>query len=128
MGKSPRACRVAVFFLFFLSGSTGLMLQVLWMRELTLLFGSTAQAAGATLGAFFLGLAAGGAYWGRRSPGLVQPLRTYAFLEAGVALGALLFHKIEFSTDTDENSKQPMPPPPVSAELSKRVLLLMYIP
>ena len=91
MSKSPRAYRVAVFLLFFLSGFTGLMLQVLWMRELTLLFGSTAQAAGATLGAFFLGLAAGSAYWGRRSPGLVHPLRTYAFLEAGVALGALLF-------------------------------------
>jgi len=91
MSASPRPYRVAVFLLFFLSGFTGLMLQVLWMRELTLLFGSTAQAAGATLGAFFFGLAAGGAYWGRRCPGLAHPLRTYAFLEAGVAIGALLF-------------------------------------
>ena len=91
MSASPRPYRAAVLLLFFLSGFTGLMLQVLWMRELALLFGSTAQAAGATLGAFFLGLAAGGAYWGRRCPGLGHPLRTYALLETGVATGALLF-------------------------------------
>lgn len=91
MSASPRSYRAAVFLLFFLSGLTGLMLQVLWMRELALLFGSTAQAAGATLGAFFLGLAAGGAYWGRRCPKLAHPLRTYALLEAGVAAGVLLF-------------------------------------
>lgn len=91
MRPIPRPYRATVFLLFFLSGFTGLMLQVLWMRELALLFGSTAQAAGATLGAFFLGLAAGGAYWGRRCPGLARPLRTYASLEAGVATGGLLF-------------------------------------
>lgn len=91
MIPSSRPYRAAVFLLFFLSGFTGLMLQVLWMRELALLFGSTAQAAGATLGAFFLGLAAGGVYWGRRCPGLAHPLRTYALLEVGVAVGALLF-------------------------------------
>ena len=91
MNASPRPYRAAVFLLFFLSGFTGLMLQILWMREFALLFGSTAQAAGATLGAFFFGLAAGGAYWGRRCPGLAHPLRTYAFLEVGVAVGALLF-------------------------------------
>ncbi len=91
MSVIPHPHRAAVFLLFFFSGFTGLMLQVLWMRELALLFGSTAQAAGATLGAFFLGLAAGGAYWGRRCAGLGSPLHTYAYLEVGVATGALLF-------------------------------------
>ena len=81
----------AVLILFFFSGFAGLVLQVLWMRELALLFGSTAQAAGATLGAFFLGLAAGGAFWGRRSAALARPLRSYGLLEAAVAVSALLF-------------------------------------
>ncbi len=81
----------AVFGLFFLSGFTGLVLQVLWMRELSLLFGSTAHAAAATLAAFFLGLAAGSAYWGRRSCQVARPLRAYGLLEAGVAVGALAY-------------------------------------
>ncbi|MDZ7752774.1 MAG: fused MFS/spermidine synthase [Gammaproteobacteria bacterium] len=91
MTSHSRPHLTAVLLLFFLSGFTGLVFQVLWMRELALLFGSTAQAAGATLGAFFLGLAAGGAYWGRRTPKLAHPLRTYALLELAVAASALLF-------------------------------------
>ncbi|WP_200388640.1 spermidine synthase [Thiocapsa imhoffii] len=78
-----------VLVLFFGSGLTALLLQTLWMRELALLFGSGAQAAAATLAAFFLGLAAGGAFWGVLSPRLRQPLRWYGLLELGVALGAL---------------------------------------
>jgi len=81
----------AIFGLFSLSGFTGLVLQVLWMRELSLLFGSTAQAAAATLAAFFLGLAAGSAYWGRRSCRIPRPLRAYGLLEAGVAVGAIAY-------------------------------------
>ncbi|TVQ93311.1 MAG: hypothetical protein EA400_02630 [Chromatiaceae bacterium] len=81
----------AVLLLFFASGLAGLLFQVLWLRELALLFGNTAQAAAATLAAFFLGLAAGGWFWGRRSSDLRQPLRAYGLLEAGVAASALLF-------------------------------------
>ena len=75
--------------LFFLSGATGLMFQALWMRELSLLFGSTAQAAAAALAAFFLGLAAGGAFWGQRCLRVRRPLRTYGRLELAVAGAAL---------------------------------------
>ncbi len=86
-----RVSTATIFGLFFVSGLCALLLQVLWMRELGLLFGVTAQAAAATLAAFFLGLATGSAYWGRRSDGLARPLRAYALLEAGVLLAALSY-------------------------------------
>ena len=71
--------------LFFFSGMAGLLYEVLWMRELSLLFGATAYAAAVTLAAFFLGLAAGGAYWGQRADRLTNSLRAYGLLELGVA-------------------------------------------
>ncbi|MGR9054230.1 MAG: fused MFS/spermidine synthase, partial [Gammaproteobacteria bacterium] len=71
--------------LFFLSGMAALIYEVLWLKELGLLFGNTSQAAAATLAAFFLGMAAGGAFWGRRDEGRANPLRLYGWLELGVA-------------------------------------------
>lgn len=77
--------------LFFGSGAAGLIYEVLWMKELGLLFGNTAYAAATTLAAFFLGLAAGGFACGRLAARSARPLRLYALLEAGVALSALLY-------------------------------------
>lgn len=91
INRSPGPALAVVSVLFVGSGFAGLVFQVLWMRELALLFGNTAQAAAATLASFFLGLAAGGAVWGRYTRRLANPLRTYAALEAAVAATALLF-------------------------------------
>ncbi len=77
-----------VFALFFVSGFSALVLQVVWMRELSLVFGATAHAAAATLAAFFLGLATGSRYWGRLSRRVASPLRAYALLEIGVVVAA----------------------------------------
>src|SRR5210317_749216 len=77
--------------LVFLSGFTALIYQVLWMKQLGLLFGNTSYAAAATLSAFFAGLAAGSWFWGRRSTRTGNALRVYAGLEAGIALTALLY-------------------------------------
>jgi spermidine synthase len=73
-----------------LSGASGLALEVLWLREASLVFGSTAQAAGATLGVFFLGLAVGSAWWAPRAARSERPLRLYGMLELGTAAGALV--------------------------------------
>jgi spermidine synthase len=78
-----------VLVLFFASGCTSLIYQVLWMRELGLLFGNTAHAAAVTLTAFFIGLAVGGYAWGKHAEKLNNPLRTYGYLELGVSLAAL---------------------------------------
>ena len=64
---------------------------MLWLKELSLLFGSTAYAASTTLAVFFLGLAVGGAVFGRWSPRLRSPLRAYAWLELGIAAAAALY-------------------------------------
>lgn len=85
----PRRGTVLTLFLF--SGFTGLVYEVLWMKELGLLFGNTAQAAATTLAAFFLGLAVGGRFFGRCAARSSNPLRAYALLEAGVAASALLY-------------------------------------
>ncbi len=77
--------------LVFLSGFSALIYQVLWMRQLGLLFGNTAHAAGATLAAFFAGLAVGSWFWGRRVSRSERPLRLYAGLEFGIAVTALLY-------------------------------------
>jgi len=87
--------------LVFASGVAGLIYQVLWMKQLGLLFGSTSQAAAATLAAFFAGLGAGSWWWGKRVSKVTRPLRLYAWLEFGIAISALtyfgvlkLFHAI----------------------------------
>ena len=80
--------------LFFVSGATALIYQILWMRELSLLFGATAPAAAAALTAFFLGLTVGNWYWGRRSERFDRPLRAYGVLEWGVAGASVAYFAI----------------------------------
>ncbi len=75
--------------IFFVSGFAALVYQVLWVRELGLLFGSTAQAAALTIAIFFAGIAGGGWYWGRRAARTGKPLRLFGWLEVGVAISAL---------------------------------------
>jgi len=79
-----------VLVLFFLSGLTGLVYEVVWLRQLVLIFGSTLYATSTILCSFMGGLALGAYVGGRfmdRSP--THPLRLYGVLEIGVGLYAL---------------------------------------
>ncbi len=80
--------------LVFLSGFSALIYQVLWMKQIGLLFGNTSQAAGATLTSFFAGLAVGSWVLGRKVAKQTRPMRTYAWLEFGIAVTALLYFAI----------------------------------
>ena len=80
--------------LVFLSGFAALIYQVLWMKQAGLLFGNTSQAAGATLTSFFAGLAVGSWVLGKRVSTHPNPMRTYAWLEVGIAVTALLYFVI----------------------------------
>ncbi|MEI6176148.1 MAG: fused MFS/spermidine synthase [Verrucomicrobiota bacterium] len=71
--------------MIFLSGFACLVYQILWMRQLGIVFGNTSHAAALTLAVFFAGLAIGSWFWGRRCPVLTNPLRTYGWLELGIA-------------------------------------------
>lgn len=80
-----------LYLLFFLSGTAGLVYEVLWMKELGVLFGNTAHAVATTLTVFFLGLSTGGLVWGHKSRRLKNPLLTYSCLELGIAATAGLY-------------------------------------
>ena len=75
---------------FILSGATGLIYEVLWMRMLGLVFGATTLAVSTVLAAFMGGLALGSALAGRLSARIKRPLRTYGWIEIGIAAYALL--------------------------------------
>lgn len=82
---------VLLMILFFLSGAAALIYEVLWLKDLSRLFGVSAYATSATLSAFFLGIALGSYYWGKRVAANQSPLRLYALLELGIAASALLY-------------------------------------
>ena len=67
--------------LFVLSGAAGLIYEVVWARQLVLVFGNTSQAVSAILTGFFGGLAIGGAVGGRLADRVGRPLRMYGLLE-----------------------------------------------
>lgn len=98
-GQKPAIAAGAII-LFFFSGAAALVYEVLWMKELSLLFGNSAQAAAATLAAFFAGIAAGNAYWGRRSAEIARPLRAYGLLELGVAASAVFYFGVLHAYDS----------------------------
>ncbi|MDQ7064286.1 MAG: fused MFS/spermidine synthase [candidate division KSB1 bacterium] len=88
---------IIIYLLIFLSGFAALVYEVIWTRQLTLIFGVSILAISAALAAFMLGLAAGSYAWGRRTRRLTNPIRTYALLEAMIGLYALAFpwlHKL----------------------------------
>lgn len=82
---------------FTVSGATGLVLQVVWARQLTELFGSSSLAIATVLATFMGGLALGAHTGGRladrmarrRGQRWAQPLAGYAAAEAVVGLSAL---------------------------------------
>jgi len=79
-----------VFALFLLSGATGLIYEVVWLRLLVLIFGSTQFATSTILSTFMAGLALGAFVAGRLAkPGTAAPLRVYGLLEIGIGLYAL---------------------------------------
>ena len=78
-----------IFLCFFLSGSSGLAFEMVWTRELTLVFGSTTLAISTVLSVYMGGLALGSLMAGRFADRIRDPLRAYAVAEAGVGLYAL---------------------------------------
>jgi spermidine synthase len=79
---------VAIGLLLTASGAAALLYEVLWLKQLAVLFGSTAQATAATLSIFFLGLSLGARAWGRRAARSSRPLGGFAALELAIAVSA----------------------------------------
>ena len=75
---------------FFLSGTAALIYEVVWMRMLTQIFGSSAYAVATVLAAFMAGLALGSYVFGRWVTAERNGLRLYAILELGIGIYGLL--------------------------------------
>ncbi|MBI3818571.1 MAG: fused MFS/spermidine synthase [Planctomycetes bacterium] len=77
--------RFIILLVFFVSGAAGLLYEVVWTRQLTLLLGVTAPAVSTVLATFMAGLGIGGAAAGRMIKNR-DPLKFYAFCEVGIAI------------------------------------------
>jgi len=75
--------------LFFLSGLTGLLYEVIWVRQLTHLLGVSIYAVSAVLVAFMGGLGIGAELFGRVLNKGISPLRLYASMELMLGLYVL---------------------------------------
>lgn len=77
--------------LFFVSGVSGLMYEVIWLRKLTLIFGNTAFAVSTVLAAFMAGLGFGSLWFGRLVEGRQdRALIWFVWLEVGIGVFGLI--------------------------------------
>jgi len=77
----PVASPRRVLLIFFLSGAAGLIYEIVWARQLVLVYGNTTQAISTILSAFFGGIAMGSLLGGRLADRVRSPLRLYGLLE-----------------------------------------------
>lgn len=75
--------------IFFLSGFSALIYQLLWFRQLGFIFGNTVFAATTVLTAFMGGLALGAHVFGKAVQQARRPIRWFAWIEVGIGLYAL---------------------------------------
>ena len=85
-----RSSDARVPLLFMASGAAGLIYQVVWTRDLVLVFGNTTQAIVTTVTAFLAGLGIGSLLGAAIGVRLRRPLAVYGLLEVTVACLALL--------------------------------------
>jgi spermidine synthase len=81
---------VLVYLIFILSGAAGLIYEVVWARQLVLVFGNTTQAVSAILTGFFGGMAIGAFVGGRLADRVRSPLRLYGVLEVALVVVVIL--------------------------------------
>ncbi|HTS15836.1 MAG TPA: fused MFS/spermidine synthase, partial [Candidatus Sulfotelmatobacter sp.] len=90
---------VPILLVFLLSGAAGLIYEVVWARQLVLVFGNTTQAVSAILTGYFGGLAIGSLAGGRIADRVRRRLRMYGLLElllvVVVLITPLLFRSLD---------------------------------
>ena len=88
-GQPARLVYFGVIACFFLSGFAALLYQTAWLRQFSLVFGTSELAVATVLAAYMGGLALGSAIAGRYAGRVTRPVLAYGILEAGIALSAL---------------------------------------
>jgi len=81
-------------FLFFCSGATALVYEVIWSKYLGQMMGSTIHAQTVVLAVFMGGLALGNNLFGRRASATQNPLELYGSLELAIGLYGFFFPSI----------------------------------
>lgn len=126
-----------VYIYFFISGITALVYEIIWTRQLTLVFGHTVYSVSIVLAAFMAGLGFGSYFWGHRIDRVMarqeetSPLLVYGRVEllifATSAVLSLIFS--EFHVVYAWMHRW-LPESPVLFNVLKAVLafLLMFIP
>ena len=87
---APVQRSAAVIGIFILSGAAGLVYEIVWSRQLVLVFGNTTQAVSAILTGFFGGMAIGASLGGRIADRVRSPLRLYGLLELALVAIVLI--------------------------------------
>ena len=80
-----------VLSLFFCSGATALVYEVVWTKFLSQMFGSTIYAQTVVLAAFMGGLALGNKLFGRWADRLKNPVGAYGYMEIAIGIYAFFF-------------------------------------
>ncbi|MCP5106481.1 MAG: tetratricopeptide repeat protein [bacterium] len=76
---------------FLASGMAGLIYEVVWARQLTLVFGNTTFAYSTILTVFMIGLAVGSKIFGKIADKTKNPIKLYGLIETAVGVYGLLF-------------------------------------
>ena len=74
---------------FFLSGFAALLYEIVWLRQFSIVLGTSELAVATVLAAYMAGLAVGAAVAARFVGRMRRPILAYGLLEAGIALSAL---------------------------------------
>lgn len=84
------AWKLLLFFCFFFSGATSLVLQIVWTKELGYILGNTLYAMATVVAAFMAGLGLGSWISSIVTPRLARPIHAYALVQVVIAiLGAI---------------------------------------
>jgi spermidine synthase len=75
---------------FFLSGFAALLYEIAWLRQFSLVFGTSELAVAIVLAVYLAGLAAGATIAARYVTRIAEPIWAYGLLEAGIAGTALI--------------------------------------
>lgn len=86
--------RTTILIAFVLSGMAALIYQIVWIRPLQFVLGSTVYTVSIIFGAFMLGLALGSYIIGKKINKIKNLPLTYAFLEMGIGLYGVLLLSI----------------------------------
>lgn len=85
LGRTSLASVILLIIFFFFSGVSGLIYEVIWFKQLAVIWGNSTLATGAVTAAFMLGLSIGAWIIGRLADRTVNGLQLYGALELLIA-------------------------------------------